>query len=84
MFDWSGVYVGGHIGGGWTKDTFADLGASEILSVCCNSNFLSPGAAATYATHSSFLGGLQAGWMSQNGNWARDRNNGDEAFSTPR
>jgi outer membrane immunogenic protein len=69
-FDWSGVYIGGHIGGGWTKNTFADPGATAIFNACCNVFGTSPlagGAAATDANTSSFLGGVQAGWMYQIG-----------------
>jgi len=70
-FDWSGVYIGGHIGGGWTKNTFADPGATAIFNSCCNiggtPSPLSGGAAATDANTSSFLGGVQAGWMYQIG-----------------
>jgi len=66
-YDWSGVYVGGHIGGGWSTSTFVDPGAAQILANCCVLNGLQPGAAATNANRGSFLGGAQAGWMYQIG-----------------
>jgi outer membrane immunogenic protein len=66
-FDWSGVYIGGHIGGGWEKSTFIDPGASQIFANCCVGNGLAGGAAATDSNPSSFLGGVQAGWMYQIG-----------------
>ena len=66
-YDWSGIYVGGHIGGGWSTTTFVDPGAAQILANCCVLNGLQPGAAATNANPSSFIGGAQAGWMYQIG-----------------
>jgi outer membrane immunogenic protein len=71
-FDWSGVYVGGHIGGGWEKTTFSDPSASHIYTFdAFGSGFgtgdIVNGAGASDARPSSVLGGLQAGWMYQIG-----------------
>jgi outer membrane immunogenic protein len=69
-YDWSGVYVGAHVGGGWERTTFIDPSAAPIIDNCC---FLAPfggtggTAAPTDARASSFLGGLQGGWMYQIG-----------------
>jgi len=68
VFDWSGVYVGGHVGGGWQSESFSDPGAGSILSNCCL--FISSANNPTGApgSHGSgFLGGAQAGWMYQIG-----------------
>jgi outer membrane immunogenic protein len=66
LYDWSGVYVGGHIGGGWQGEEFADPGAGSILYNCCIfiSSANNPGGAPNN-TGSAFLGGAQAGWMYQ-------------------
>jgi outer membrane immunogenic protein len=65
-FDWSGVYIGGHIGGGWGYSSFADPGAQSILNTCCLliSSTNNP-TAFTNGSGSSFLGGAQLGWMYQ-------------------
>jgi len=69
-YDWSGFYIGGHVGGGWENTTFTDPGAFSILNNCCA--FLNeqnvPGAASD-AQGNAFLGGAQAGWMYQIGRY---------------
>jgi outer membrane immunogenic protein len=71
-FDWSGAYIGGHIGGGWEKTTFSDPSAAHIYTFDAfavgnaNGDFVN-GASVSDARPSSFLGGLQAGWMYQIG-----------------
>jgi outer membrane immunogenic protein len=67
-YDWTGLYVGGHVGGGWQSANIADPSAYSILSNCClvlgdNNN---PSAIAA-GTSAGFLGGAQAGWMYQVG-----------------
>jgi outer membrane immunogenic protein len=67
-YDWSGVYIGGHIGGGWDTTKFADPDAFSNLVNCCI--FISTtglGTAPSNINSSSFLGGAQAGWMYQVG-----------------
>jgi outer membrane immunogenic protein len=78
-FDWSGVYIGGHIGGGWEKTTFSDPSAAHIYTFDAFGSGAPPpagpfqptdianGAAASNARPSSFLGGVQGGWMYQIG-----------------
>jgi outer membrane immunogenic protein len=59
-YDWSGVYVGGHIGGGWATNDVSDPGLG-FLGVLL-------GVPSVQSTDSSgFLGGLQAGWNYQIG-----------------
>jgi outer membrane immunogenic protein len=66
-YDWSGVYVGGHIGGGWDTATFQDPSAGQVLANCCVFADLAPGAAASKGNGSAFLGGAQIGWNYQIG-----------------
>ena len=55
FIDWTGFYVGGHIGGGWgTKDVF-DPSQGGVLIASGNV--------------SGFLGGVQAGYNYQVNNW---------------
>lgn len=67
-YDWTGFYIGGHVGGGWQTTSFSDPGALSILNNCClfinSSN--GPGSADS-AKNGGFLGGVQAGWMYQIG-----------------
>jgi len=65
-YDWSGFYVGGHIGGGWSTTNFSDPSAIGVLDQCCfllgeENNATAPSG----STASSFLGGAQIGWMYQ-------------------
>ena len=67
-FDWGGVYIGGHIGGGWDTVTYADPGAGSTLNNCClliSTTNMPTGS--TKSNNSSFLGGGQVGWMYQIG-----------------
>ena len=65
-YDWSGLYIGAHVGGGWQDTTFSDPGAYSILTECCvmlsGTNYPTAG---TDANGSGVLGGVQAGWMHQ-------------------
>jgi outer membrane immunogenic protein len=57
-WSWSGVYIGGHIGGGWGDQDVTDQGLiGFILGVPAVQNVKTRG----------FLGGLQAGWNYQIG-----------------
>lgn len=61
VFDWTGFYIGAHIGGGW-----ADLGSIELPP----GNVTFPvGAAFTKDNLTGFLGGVQAGY-----NWQTSSN----------
>ena len=65
-YDWSGLYVGAHVGSGWQDTTFSDPGAYSTIFNCCvlisGTNYPS---AATDAKSAGALGGVQAGWMHQ-------------------
>jgi len=59
-FDWSGIYIGAHIGGGWATNDISDPGLG-IIGVLL-------GVPPVQTTDSSgILGGLQAGWNYQIG-----------------
>lgn len=68
-YDWTGLYVGGHVGGGWQNTSFADPTEPTILFNCCLVLFPFSGtpSAPTDMHGSGFLGGAQAGWMYQIG-----------------
>jgi outer membrane immunogenic protein len=53
-WSWSGFYIGGHVGYGWGRDPFNEVGSSPALSGV-NSN--------------GVVGGLQAGINRQSGAW---------------
>lgn len=62
MFNWSGFYVGGYAGYGWGRTTSTDIGDSAgtpwyVLG------------SKTSAKPDSFVGGGQAGFNVQSGNW---------------
>jgi outer membrane immunogenic protein len=59
-YDWTGLYFGGHIGGGWETQTFSDPSGwlSNISLIVCG--FVS-GPGSQEVSSSSFLGGVQAG-----------------------
>lgn len=63
-YDWTGFYVGGHIGYGWSKTSVADPG--NWLPCCFNG-----GVGGTISTvdvrPSAFVGGVQAGLIYQSG-----------------
>jgi outer membrane immunogenic protein len=60
-YDWTGLYFGGHIGGGWQEERFTDPSGFVAL----NSLFFTPaftsGPADQRVNKNSFLGGVQAG-----------------------
>jgi outer membrane immunogenic protein len=59
-YDWSGLYVGGHVGGGWSSNDFSDPALGIIGTLL--------GVPAVQTTNSSgFLGGIQGGWNYQIG-----------------
>ena len=83
-FDWSGIYIGGHIGGGWATNDISDpslgligviLGVPPIQTV----------------DSSGFIGGGQIGWNYQigrfvlgteiDGSWADINGNSSTSFS---
>jgi outer membrane immunogenic protein len=67
-YDWSGVYIGGHIGGGWETTKFADPDAfSNVVNCCLFITGTNSGTVPANLNTSSFLGGAQAGWMYQTG-----------------
>jgi outer membrane immunogenic protein len=59
-FDWSGIYIGGHIGGGWATNDLSDPGIAIIGA------FLGLPPVQTVDS-SGILGGVQAGWNYQIG-----------------
>ena len=63
-YDWSGFYVGGHLGGGLERTAFQDPSLSGLLSACCyyiTLGQLMPNAAIADGSGTAFLGGLQTG-----------------------
>ena len=69
-YDWTGVYAGGHIGGGWSTTTFSDPGFLTEINNCCigqPGSSLSDTGSTSQSSNGSFLGGLQAGAMYQVG-----------------
>jgi outer membrane immunogenic protein len=59
-YDWSGIYVGAHVGGGWATNDQSDPGLGFVGTVL--------GVPPVQTTDSSgILGGLQAGWNYQIG-----------------
>jgi outer membrane immunogenic protein len=57
VYDWSGFYIGGHVGGGWTDEHATFLGTTGIA--------LDPVGAVYGVNRSGFLGGVQAGYNTQ-------------------
>jgi outer membrane immunogenic protein len=91
-YDWSGMYIGGHVGGGWSTTDFSDPSAAGVLYNCClllgeENNPTAP----TGGTASAFLGGAQIGWMYQvqrlvigvDVDWSGMRANNSGGFSFP-
>jgi outer membrane immunogenic protein len=61
-YDWTGLYFGGHIGGGWETQTFNDpVGFNALNGFIPGAPAFSSGPAGPKVSSSSFLGGLQAG-----------------------
>jgi len=57
MFDWSGIYIGGHVGGGWGRtdvSDFTNFGLGLLIPT-------------QHIDSSGFLGGVQGGWNYQIG-----------------
>lgn len=67
-YDWTGVYLGGHVGGGWQSGSVNDPSAYTNMLGCCFllNNFNGPTAIPTI-NGSSFIGGAQIGTMYQIG-----------------
>ena len=59
-FNWTGFYIGGHIGGAWGDDDWNNVVASSGASFFGHLGSLSA---------TSALGGFQAGYNLQTGNW---------------
>lgn len=62
-YDWSGLYFGGHVGGGWANTSLVDPSSYDFYDLCCSNSgkaFVG-GPGALGGSNSSFLGGLQAG-----------------------
>jgi len=69
-YDWSGFYVGGHVGGGLERVAFQDASLSALLSACCyyiTLGQLVPNIAIPDGRGMAFLGGAQAGYDYQVG-----------------
>ena len=60
-YDWSGLYLGGHIGGGWIDSSGTFTGTTGTP--------LDPTGTSYNLNNSGFLGGLQLGYNFQMGNW---------------
>jgi outer membrane immunogenic protein len=61
VYDWTGLYIGGHIGGGWEGQRFNDPVGYNTINATTNTDWFSSGPGAPNVSSSSFLGGLQAG-----------------------
>ncbi|ABD06649.1 outer membrane protein [Rhodopseudomonas palustris HaA2] len=59
---WTGLYVGGHLGGGWVDETATFVSSTSI-------NLIDPLGTSYPIDHSGFLGGVQAGYNYQIQNW---------------
>ncbi len=68
VVNWSGLYVGGHIGGAWSRDIF-DFIACEN-PVCDPNDPVNPSVSETFHfSPASFIGGGQIGYQSQVEKW---------------
>lgn len=68
VYDWSGVYFGGQVGGAWQNSYFQDPSGGTNLTLCCALiGDMTPGAAASNGHNSAFMGGGQVGWNYQIG-----------------
>jgi outer membrane immunogenic protein len=63
VYDWTGLYFGGHIGGAWDEMRFSDPSTYNTYDLCCNATHLAflSGPGNLKSTSDSFLGGLQGG-----------------------
>jgi outer membrane immunogenic protein len=67
-YDWSGIYFGGNVGGGWSSTSFQDPSATANMTLCCDLvGYLAGGDAASRGNGSGILGGGQVGWNYQIG-----------------
>jgi outer membrane immunogenic protein len=67
-YDWTGVYFGGQIGGGWSRVDYADPSAVPLLnSVVAPGDGISATGPGSNPNSNSFLAGAQLGWMYQIG-----------------
>lgn len=60
-YNWTGFYVGGHIGGGWVNQSATFLSTTGVA--------LDPAGTAYNTDHNGFLGGAQIGYNYQFQNW---------------
>ena len=60
-YNWTGFYVGGHIGGGWVNESGTFLSTTGVA--------LDPAGTVYDTDHSGFLGGAQIGYNYQIQNW---------------
>jgi outer membrane immunogenic protein len=65
-YDWTGLYFGGHIGGGWEK-TWSNDDGWVVLGGVGAGGAPNSGPGSMNSTSSSFLGGVQAGYNYQIG-----------------
>ncbi len=66
VYDWTGLYFGGHIGGGWER-TQSNDDSWNVINFATAVAIPTGGAANMNSTSCSFLGGVQAGWNYQVG-----------------
>ncbi len=66
VYDWTGLYFGGHIGGGWEK-TWSNDDSYNVIGHFGGIGLPVGAAASMNSSNSSFLGGVQAGWNYQIG-----------------
>jgi outer membrane immunogenic protein len=85
-YDWSGIYIGGNVGGGWAQNEISDPGLGIVGTLL--------GVPVTQTTNSSgFLGGVEAGANYQIGklvvgtevdwDWTGINGTGTSALSSP-
>jgi outer membrane immunogenic protein len=62
VYNWTGFYFGGHIGGGWEQQTFNDPAGWTVLNAAnFQTGLFASGPGPSKVSSNSFLGGLQAG-----------------------
>jgi outer membrane immunogenic protein len=67
VYDWTGLYFGGHVGGAWGNFTFNDQSTAPLFNTLTGVTAVVSGPGALNASRNSFLGGVQAGWNYQIG-----------------
>jgi outer membrane immunogenic protein len=60
-YDWTGLYFGGHIGGGWETQAFNDPSGFQSNNNLIVGPLFASGPGSPNVSSSSFLGGVQAG-----------------------